>query len=197
MNRKLTLVEARLPGFGKTTLLAAWAKQAPCPTVWLTLDPEDDDLFTFVSYLVASIETVYPHACPNTSELLSAVTPLPTAMYVAVMANDLATLPGELAHGELAPGELAIVLDDYHWLKNIEIHNFLDSLIQYLPESVHLVLSTRTSPPLSLVPLRPRPTERSASTRVTLFRCRDAHLFRAVGATCSRRADGELAWRTN
>ena len=66
LNRRLILVGAPA-GFGKTTLLAAWAKQAPCPTVWLTLDAEDDDLYSFVSYLVAAIESVHPDSCRNTA----------------------------------------------------------------------------------------------------------------------------------
>jgi len=59
---RLTLVLAP-PGFGKTTLLAEWARVATSATgrvAWLSLDPEDNDRATFWAYVVMALEAVSP-----------------------------------------------------------------------------------------------------------------------------------------
>src|SRR5512138_3102338 len=68
---KLTLVSAPA-GFGKTTLVGAWAAGYGCskpkagePTVrttvaWLSLDEGDSDLARFIAYLVAALQTILP-----------------------------------------------------------------------------------------------------------------------------------------
>src|SRR5437868_12128670 len=55
----LTLVSAP-PGFGKTTLLAAWRAQAQMPVAWLSLEASDDDASWFLLYLCAALEMVDP-----------------------------------------------------------------------------------------------------------------------------------------
>ena len=45
-------------GYGKSTLLAEWARQHP--TVWLTLDAEDADLDMFLGYLIFAFEQALP-----------------------------------------------------------------------------------------------------------------------------------------
>ena len=46
----LTLVSAPA-GFGKTTLVAAWAQQQPLPVGWLSLDAGDNDPNRFLALL--------------------------------------------------------------------------------------------------------------------------------------------------
>jgi LuxR family maltose regulon positive regulatory protein len=41
--RPLTLVVAPT-GFGKTTLVSSWLEACDCPSAWLSLDENDDDL---------------------------------------------------------------------------------------------------------------------------------------------------------
>ena len=47
-------------GFGKTTLVRAWAEQCPHALAWLSLDADDNDLMRFLTYLVAAVQTVSP-----------------------------------------------------------------------------------------------------------------------------------------
>ncbi len=42
LKRKLTLISAPA-GFGKTTLLSAWASQIKTPVAWVALDESDND----------------------------------------------------------------------------------------------------------------------------------------------------------
>lgn len=53
----LTLVAAPA-GFGKTSLLQAWANQSTAPTVWLTLGSKDNALVYFGARLIRAFQTV-------------------------------------------------------------------------------------------------------------------------------------------
>ncbi len=50
---RLLLVSAPA-GFGKSTLLAAWASEADVRSAWLSLDPRDNDVARFVRYLATA-----------------------------------------------------------------------------------------------------------------------------------------------
>src|SRR5262245_59111824 len=58
-HHKLILLAAPA-GYGKTTLLAQWARESRFPAAWLALDPEDDDPDRFLRYLLAAWERVRP-----------------------------------------------------------------------------------------------------------------------------------------
>ena len=51
-------------------------------------------------------------------------------------------------------GELILILDDYHLIQNKEIHAALGNLLEHTPPRLHLVLLTRSDPPLELARLR-------------------------------------------
>src|SRR5438876_2488999 len=57
--RPLTLVTGP-PGFGKTTLLAAWSADNTDRVAWLSLDDDDNDPARFFLYVVAALRTVEP-----------------------------------------------------------------------------------------------------------------------------------------
>jgi len=54
------------------------------------------------------------------------------------------------------PGELDLVLDDYHLINSEAVHQAVSFLLEHLPEGAHLVVSSRVDPPLSLARLRAR-----------------------------------------
>ncbi len=59
--------------------------------------------------------------------------------------------------GELTPGERwVLVLDDYHVIRAPEVHEAMTFLLDHLPDQLHLVIATRSDPPLSLPRLRAR-----------------------------------------
>ena len=47
-------------GFGKTTLLADWARQTRRATAWYRLEPDDRDWLAFIRHLVAEPDIVIP-----------------------------------------------------------------------------------------------------------------------------------------
>ena len=144
VERALTVVAAP-PGFGKTTLLAAWLAEAD-RVAWLSLDEDDNDPARFFIYAVVALRTVE-------SELGAqalAAHRTPGAGLVDVV---LPILLNELAAQERG---LTLVLDDYHLITNGEIHEALAYLVERVPSSFRLVLATREDPPLPLGRLRAR-----------------------------------------
>src|ERR671933_1965393 len=59
LHRKLTLISAPA-GFGKTTLVSAWAVGCDRPVAWLSLDEADNDPTRFLIYLAAAVQTLAP-----------------------------------------------------------------------------------------------------------------------------------------
>ncbi|MBK8049881.1 MAG: hypothetical protein IPK16_23925 [Anaerolineales bacterium] len=157
----LTLVSAAA-GFGKTTLVSAWIEEltvrthTPIPTAWLSLDENDSDLEGFLRYFVAAIRTVFPTACAEVSALLEAPQPVSQTPFVVALSNDMESLPARCV----------LVLDDYHAIHGVAVHDFLGELLRHWPQRLHLVLLTRNSPPLPLANLR-------AAGRVVEIRTRD------------------------
>jgi LuxR family maltose regulon positive regulatory protein len=142
----LTLVSAPA-GFGKTTLLADWLSRAEHEghaTAWLSLDARDNDPALFWSYVAAAVQTVVPDAGHAALSLLRSSQPLDAV--VASLLNDLAG----------RTGDLVLVLDDYHVIESVELHDAMAFLLEHLPPPVHLVLAGRADPPLPLARLRAR-----------------------------------------
>jgi LuxR family transcriptional regulator, maltose regulon positive regulatory protein len=145
LRRKLTLVSAP-PGSGKTTLLSAWLAQVGQPIAWVSLDEDDDDPIRFWTYAVAALERAYPGATGSMLALLRA--PQPPTMRGLLMAllNAL----------DAATDPVYLFFDDYHVITARAIHDALEYLLARLPPHVHLVLASRTDPPLPLAQLRAR-----------------------------------------
>src|SRR5690348_18422824 len=57
LHGKLTLIAAPA-GFGKTTLVSEWVKGIELPAAWLSLDEGENDLTSFLTYLVAALQTM-------------------------------------------------------------------------------------------------------------------------------------------
>jgi LuxR family maltose regulon positive regulatory protein len=142
--RALTVLAAP-PGFGKTTLLAAWLAETD-RVGWLSLDEDDNDPARFFLYAVAALRSVEPELGAQALAAHRA----PGAGLVEVV---LPILLNELAAQEI---EVVLVLDDYHLITNEEIHEALAYLVERMPNSFRLVLATREDPPLPLGRLRAR-----------------------------------------
>ncbi|HSO68368.1 MAG TPA: helix-turn-helix transcriptional regulator, partial [Arachnia sp.] len=125
---KLTLVSAP-PGFGKTTLLAEWARTATSVSgrvAWLSLEQGDNDPGSFWPYVVASLEAVVPSVSAACRELAVAEQG-PGRQLIATLLNELAGVTGEVW----------LVLDDYHLIDNHDIQDGVRFLLEHLPPQVH------------------------------------------------------------
>ena len=66
----------------------------------------------------------------------------------------LTVLINELS--EQISDSLLIILEDYHFVASPIVHQLLDYLLENAPSTLHLIISTRTDPPLALARLRAR-----------------------------------------
>lgn len=69
-------------GYGKTTVAAQWKAHASLPSVWLSVDVDDNDLNRFVRYLAASLRVILPGCCPGVAELLESPQNIPAVQLV-------------------------------------------------------------------------------------------------------------------
>ena len=144
-DRRLMLLSAPA-GYGKTALVSSWLAARAGAYAWLSLDEHDDDLQTFLIYLVAAIRSAYPDSLGDFALLLKVPTLFAPHRLADALLQGLLTLPGALI----------LALDDYHAITAPEIHAFMVRLIEHLPAHVHLVLMTRADPPVPLERLRGR-----------------------------------------
>lgn len=144
-SQSLTLVLAPA-GYGKTTLLSTWLEAYPLPNAWLSLDERDDDPVAFVSYLVEALHALFPEAANNTLTLANGVTLPSSEILSRNLLNDLSAIQQDFV----------LVLDDYQFIRQPAIHELMTELVRHLPRTLHLVISSRHDPPLSLAGLRAR-----------------------------------------
>lgn len=145
LHRKLTLISAPA-GFGKTTLVSAWAAGCGRPAAWVSLDDSDADPARFLAYVVAALQTVHAGFGADVLEALQSPQPPPIESLLTLLLNDIAALP--------APSVL--VLDDYHSVDSPPVDEALAFLVDHLPPQLHLVIATREDPQLPLARLRAR-----------------------------------------
>ena len=147
LDRALILVSAP-GGFGKTTLLVEWlaGPAQDVPSAWLSLGEDDNDLARFLTYLVAALNTVQENVGSAALALLRSPQPPPTRAVLISLLNDLASLPDDLI----------LVLDDYQAINEPAVHDAVAFLLANLPPQIHLVIATRSDPPLPLSRLRAR-----------------------------------------
>ena len=74
LDRQITMVTAPA-GYGKTMLASSWLADNMHPACWVSLDTGDDDLFIFLTYLIAAVQSIFPESCSGTASLLRALDP--------------------------------------------------------------------------------------------------------------------------
>ncbi|HEX2223938.1 MAG TPA: LuxR C-terminal-related transcriptional regulator [Thermoanaerobaculia bacterium] len=161
----LSLVAAPA-GFGKSTLLSDWLHSRPRPAGWVSLEPSDNDLRRFLSYLAAALE----HPLPGVSRglvaaLASSRLPDPEPLLTPLL-NELWERPS-----------CVLVLDDYHVIEAAEIHEALNFLVEHLPPAMHVVIASRSYPPLHLPRLRARGLLAELRSEDLRFTCEEAAGF--------------------
>ena len=135
-------------GFGKTSLLADWARGGGRPVAWLGLDAGDNDPARFWRYVVAALDQAQPGIAERLGPLLGPPAPRSFEGLVTALINELAAQPGR--------DEVLLVLDDYHLVDAGPVHESVAFLLENLPPGLLLVVSSRADPPLPLARLRAR-----------------------------------------
>ena len=146
--KRLGIIKAPA-GFGKSSLAASWAEaleQNGNGVAWLTIDSDDDEATRFLFYVSQALH----HACPEVGAdaiglILENNLIDPTAILSSLI-NDLAEMEDDVY----------LFLEDYHWLSASRIHQTVAYFLKHAPSHCHVVLTTRTEPPLPLATLQAR-----------------------------------------
>ena len=160
VRRRLTLISAPA-GYGKSTLVNNWLDTFDEPFAWLSLDEHDSELGRFVAYLVAAVRSHYPGQLPNTWSIVN-TRPYPDPPRLAdLFVHEL----------EALPGDLILVLDDYHVVQDVAVNRFMARLVELHPQKLRQVILSRSDPPLAFSRLR-------ASRRLVEIRSTDLSFTR-------------------
>ena len=129
-------------------LVAQWAASAGAElgVAWLSLEADDNDPARFWMYVIEALRSVRPGIGKASLAMLR-------APGVNLAGEALPALVNELA--ELS-GRVVLVLDDYHAIEHERIHEGMASLIEHLPASLRIVMTSREEPPLRVGTLRAR-----------------------------------------
>ena len=179
-HRPLTLVSAPA-GYGKTTLISSWLETCDIPGAWVSLDEKDDDLRIFTTYFVTAVQSLFSEACRNTQNLLKGINLPP-------LGNLCTMLLGELDRIEQP---FMIVLDDYHLVKEKDIHNLVSQILEHPPRFFHLVVIGRRDPPFPISAMRARAQVTEIRTRDLCFSAAETELF--VNQTLGAQIDAATA----
>jgi LuxR family maltose regulon positive regulatory protein len=133
-------------GYGKSTLASRWLETCDNPNTWLSLDEQDNDIHTFLTYFLATVQSVFPRVGQETLELLKSVNLPPFPVFSQSIINTLNELNQDLI----------MVLDDYQFIRNKEVHELITKILIHPPNKLHLVLLTRRDPPFPISTLRGR-----------------------------------------
>jgi LuxR family maltose regulon positive regulatory protein len=165
---RLILISAPA-GSGKSTLLSEWAHSLgaqpdlpsrnsperigglPARVAWVSLDEGDNDPTSFWSYVTAALGHAHVGLGVGATAMLRSSDPPSIETILTALIN-------EIAEAQPDPDEanLVMILDDYHAIEAQPIHSAVAFLLDHLPPHMHLVLASRSDPPLPLSHLRGR-----------------------------------------
>ena len=142
---RLTVIKAPA-GYGKTSLALTWLKRFSAGgalAAWLSLDADDDEPTRFFHHLARALHNACASVGASAISLTSEAS-LPQAQTV------VATLINELIDVD---EEVYLFVDDYHLIGQPVIHDAMSFFIANASSNVHVVICTRTDPPLPLARL--------------------------------------------
>jgi LuxR family maltose regulon positive regulatory protein len=141
-HRKLIFVTASA-GFGKTTLLAQWRQElmrSGLKVAWLSLTEDERKLASFRAHLFAACGRL---SAPLRNALAGQDGPFPEDGITALV-NGLAAIDEDLY----------LILDDFHQVDDPQAHRLVRKILELSPGNLHVVIGTRSMPPLGIAKLR-------------------------------------------
>jgi LuxR family maltose regulon positive regulatory protein len=194
ITRKLTLLSTPA-GFGKTTAVSQWLAQRNAqssdgalsssrtntsipPVAWVALDEGDNDPVRFWRYIIAACQTF--HADLGRSALSLLFYAFKPPFELPPPETMLTFLLNDIVH-YVSNGIL--ILDDYHVITEPDIHETMTFFIDHLPPTLHVMLLTRSEPPLPLLRWRARGELQDIHTADLRFSLEETTTFlRQVGS---------------
>ncbi len=146
IERPCTIIAAPA-GFGKTTLLIMAGEQLKgrgWQVAWVSLEETEQDPVRFWTYTLAALDRAQSGIGVAARRLLETPRPPAIERVLTALINELAT----------ATTPIALVLDDYHRAATPASDHGLAFLIEHMPTTLHLVVTTRSEPAFPLARLR-------------------------------------------
>ena len=188
----LTMITAPA-GFGKTTLVAGCIAAVDMPVAWLSLDKNDNQEERFLNYLIAALQGVDSKIGKEASHLVRKTQSISIQVLLTSIINDL----------DATGKDIVLVLDDYQFISSQEVHKGMIFLLENYPNTFHLVIISRSDPPLPLARLRAHGQLlefRATDLRFTEFEATqflndimDLHLDASSIAMLEKRTEGWIA----
>ncbi len=165
---KLTLLTAPA-GYGKTTLVSNWAARnaSGIHVAWIALDANDDDPVRFWRTMLTASQKFGDRVGRSSLRQL----------YLSQDINFEAVLIAWLNELARASSRNVLVLDDYQFIKSAQIHDQVTFLLDHLPTTMHVVIVSRSEPPLPLARLRAQGELLELHSMDMRFSLEEAHLF--------------------
>ncbi len=133
-------------GYGKTTLLADWARASDFSIAWVSLDEDDNAIERFLRYTFWAWERIESEIADSR-----------LAVLLGAMDPDIeAVLTEVINFANRSSAQTVLVFDDIHLLDEPAIFEALAFLVDHLPPTLHLVLSGRSEPAMPLARYRAR-----------------------------------------
>ena len=146
LDNKLILLSAPA-GYGKTSLMIDLAHHADMPVCWLSLDLLDRDPQRFIAYLIGAIAHQFPEVGKTSRLQLNQLKSIEQDAE-----SLLVTFTNEIY--EQIEDEFLLIIDDFHLLDDIPvISDLVNRFLELVVENCHVILSSRTLPPLEDVTL--------------------------------------------
>ncbi|MCP5099371.1 MAG: helix-turn-helix transcriptional regulator, partial [Chloroflexi bacterium] len=165
LERRLTTLNAPA-GYGKTSIVLEWLNSQSVLVGWVSLDEGDNDVNQFAQYLLAACENAATEFVKLRNQVRDATSALSIEHVLVALINIFADLSKPYV----------LVLDDYHLIRNSDIHDAITFLIKNKPANLHLVIMSRSELPFPIGRWR-------AKNEITELRAADLRLSQAEAAS--------------
>jgi LuxR family maltose regulon positive regulatory protein len=127
-------------GYGKSTLVANYLSKKNEDFAWFSLSDKENNFQQFIEYFIAAVQSKINSFGEELVELAQASQPPSTEELAELVLNELAEVKKHFY----------LVVDDYHLIKNSNIHQFIQHLFTYPQPFFRLIIITRRDPALPL-----------------------------------------------
>ena len=133
-------------GWGKSTLLASWARQSSTPVAWVSLESSENDPARFWTYVATALSGPAPDVAGPALRALAVPSVDPLDIAVPALLNGFAA----------TDEPVVLVLDDLHEVTDARVIEGVEFFLDHLPAALRVVLAGRTEPSVGLARLRAR-----------------------------------------
>ena len=138
----ITVINA-VPGAGKTTLLVQWRRElisSGARVAWYSLDDTDAQEAQFLFYLIGSLVEAGVQISDSAYHLYQRGKRSRRQIFTDVLINECSALDHDIY----------LFVDDFHHADHPDNADVVRRLVERAPDNLHIVIATRSSPPLPI-----------------------------------------------